>query len=155
METKHAGGRPSKYNPEVVRVMVKFLREGLFRNDSARLSGISVQTMLDWIKKHPSFLKEIEDAESWNKRSWTKIIAKHAKRSWQAMAWLAERRHDEYSAKSPAQLASPNGVQIAIISGGYVPPVLVSNQPIQVTTGASVDKSLEVKLDRGTSIVDK
>ncbi|MEK9208282.1 MAG: hypothetical protein AAB922_07370 [Patescibacteria group bacterium] len=155
MATKKPTHGSSKYNPETIRVMIKFLKEGLFREDSARLAGITPKTMYEWFKKYPSLVGLVEDAEAWNKRSWTKIIAKHAKRSWQAMAWLAERRHDEYSAKSPAQLASPNGVQIAIISGGYVPPVLVSNQPIQVTTGASVDKSLEVKLDRGTSIVDK
>ena len=135
--------RTSKYNPETIRVIVKFLREGLFREDSARLAGITPKTLYDWIKKYPGMLNTIEDAESWNKRHITKLIEKHAKRSWQAMAWLAERRHSEYSPKASLGLGAGNGVQIAIISGGYTPPTLQEKQPLQGIIEPSEAKQLD------------
>ena len=117
---------------------MKFLREGLFREDSARLAGITTKTLYDWFKKYPTVVRMVEDAEAWNKRSWTKLIQKHAKHSWQAMAWLIERRHEQYSPKASFGLGSGSGVQIAIIGGGYTP----EKQPLQSITGPSEAKQL-------------
>ena len=138
------GFRPgnSKYDFKVVEVILRNIREGSFRDDAARIAGISPKTLYNWYIKRPELLQAIERAESANKKSWFKIIAKHAKRSWQAMAWLMERRHaGEYGARlTPLQGAG--GVQIAIIGGGYTP--LKDNEPIKLS-----DKLEDMRLTEG------
>ena len=126
----------TKYSNLIVSKIYKNLREGNTQEDSARLAGISVETYHNWLKRYQEFKNGVEANESINKKKTLKLLQKHGKKSWQALAWWLERRfYGDYMAKSSTKIEGNGGVQIAIVSGGYIPQ-LSSKQPLQVNTEA-------------------
>lgn len=132
----------NKYTPQVVDKIKKYLREGNMREDSAVMSGISRETYDIWFKKYPEFKVAVEEAEGRNKNRTLKLLQKHGKKSWQALAWWLERRfYSDYMSKTSTKIEGTGGVQIAIVSGGYIPPI-EPKQPIQgITDGRSLELS--------------
>jgi len=66
---KHAGGRPSKYDPKYVEMARNICLLGATDDDLARILDVDVSTVNNWKIEHPEFFesikngKEIADAE--------------------------------------------------------------------------------------------
>jgi len=117
----------SKYCPEIVEEITNNLRLGLGRVDCVDLSGICYDTFLEWIAKYPEFAEAIKKAEKQCKQRCLAIIQKAAIETWQAAAWLLERKYkDEFSLRQENTGANGEPMKIEFI----VPKEgLFANQP--------------------------
>ena len=96
-------GRSTKYTPETVAEIVKAIREGCSQDDAALLAGVSRTTFYAWVSEKPEFSDAVEKAHADFKRANVAAIraagmkAKDGKLdgSWQANAWLLERKYPE------------------------------------------------------------
>ena len=137
-------GRKPKYSAVLRDKIINNIRNGRTQEDTAYLVGIQPQTLSKWKSEKPEFHEAIKTAEAQQFKKTENSLLKHGKHSWQALAWWLERRRsDVYSLKTSVGLASGSGVQIAIISGGYVPPALLEKQPLQGITGPNGAKQLD------------
>lgn len=58
--TKHAGGRPSKYKPEMLLAIEFMARTGLTDLEMSKRLGVSEVTFNAWKKAYPEFLKALK-----------------------------------------------------------------------------------------------
>src|SRR2546421_10078481 len=99
-----------KYSPEIVEEICKAVREGSSQKDAAILAGIAEATFYEWKNTKPEFAKPLEKAELECKNRNIKIIQKAAITTWQAAAWLLERRYfSEYALKQQFEHSGKNG----------------------------------------------
>lgn len=93
-------GRPSKFSPEVAEKIVQFLRAGCYMQTAAEASGITRETLYDWLGKgargrepfaqfQTDVLKASAEAEAVAVMQLTKA-AKDGDARW--AAWMLERR---------------------------------------------------------------
>lgn len=80
-----------KYGPDKTKEICAHIAGGLSRNDAIILSDITVETFYQWMKK-PEFSEAIRKAEVQFKGYHLNNIAEHAKKTWQASAWILERK---------------------------------------------------------------
>ena len=78
--TKHAGGRPTLYTPQVIVEMNEYLQEAIPQNMKiptiegiALKLGISRDTLYEWAKKHKEFSDTLEELKMRQKESLTEI----------------------------------------------------------------------------------
>lgn len=77
---KHPGGRPTKYKPEIIEEMNKYLAEAIPQNMKiptvegiALKLGINKDTLYDWAKKHKEFSVALEELKMRQKEALTEI----------------------------------------------------------------------------------
>lgn len=75
-------------------------RRGMSRARAAQCAGVGVSTYKLWVQRanagdepYASFLAEVKDAEADAERRLLALIRGHAVETWQAAAWLLERRY--------------------------------------------------------------
>ena len=56
---KHAGGRPSRYTPEIGLTVEAIMRKGLSLTAAAGALGFARQTFHNWMVRHPEFLDAV------------------------------------------------------------------------------------------------
>jgi hypothetical protein len=87
-------GRKTKYEPERVARILDLLRSGNTRGTSAVASGISQDTFANWCARYSDFSEQVKEAEQEAVTRYLGHIEQAAiKGSWQAAAWILERRH--------------------------------------------------------------
>lgn len=63
-KSKHPGGRPSDYTPEIALEICRQLVEGSSLRSITRSESMpSIPTVYSWFKKHPEFLKQYQQAK--------------------------------------------------------------------------------------------
>lgn len=88
-----------KYGPEKTKEISDHISKGLGRVDACILADISYETFTQWMQR-AEFAEAIKKAESGFKGANLQIIQKAANRSWQAAAWLLERKFkDEFASQ--------------------------------------------------------
>lgn len=98
-----------KYGKEMTQDICTFIKDGLGRVDACTMAGIHYDTFREWMKK-PEFSEAIKQAEIGFKHTNLRIIQKASNRSWQAAAWLMERKfQDEFAVKQRLQLEEKDG----------------------------------------------
>ena len=95
VETKTKFGRPSKFNLEVFLDILLYLGKGMYQNEAAERAGINAGVLSEW--KHDGwqigcldFAEAIKKATLDYQVSLIEKIEAHP--SWQAKAWILERR---------------------------------------------------------------
>lgn len=61
---KHAGGRPTKYDPKYCDEAVELVGFGATDEDLARHFDVNVDTIYEWKNVHPEFSEAIKDAKA-------------------------------------------------------------------------------------------
>ncbi len=132
-----------KFNTRTLEVIERLIREGNSKETSARLAQIAPQTLYNWMERHKGVLERVEEAEESNVRSLSKLMLRHGKRTWQALAWYMERRYPKRFAQQSATLIQGNrdGIQIAVIQGGYDPKALRERQEANTHEMELIDNS--------------
>lgn len=106
-------GRKTKYTPQTVNKIVKYLKDGNSLDRSARLSGINPSTLYVWLKEKPELIEDIEKAKEYNIATRLKRITKHARTNWQADAWVLERtRPQEFALKTIQEIQGKDGQEL-------------------------------------------
>lgn len=89
------GGRPTKRTPEAREAIILALRNGDPLMTAAAMGGIHYDTFVEWRKADAEFSDAVERAIQYGKHSLVEIVRKAAPKTWQAGAWLLERRWPE------------------------------------------------------------
>lgn len=150
----------TKFSPEIVEELAKYVEEGNTNEDSAILSGVGESTFYEWLREkesdgspnpnyHPELADALKNAETKCKRRNIAIIQRAGigvknekgeyieKPNWTAAAWWMERRYrDVYAIKQINQLENKNGetLKIEVVSGGYQIPGLEQVVPTSVSS---------------------
>jgi hypothetical protein len=119
---KLSRGRRSKFNKAIQEAICNAIRGGLGQDEAAIINNIDRHTLQRWKKKNAPFCAALERAwtqfeqdqltiireASVNRYSNDGLITRRG--SWQAAAWLAERRLGEkYALKWQGSLSGPGG----------------------------------------------
>src|ERR1700689_2037013 len=75
---KHAGGRPTKYDPRYCEMLVEFGSQGYTLGAFAGLIGTCKQTVENWKVEHPEFLVAATRARASRLTKWEKIAISNA-----------------------------------------------------------------------------
>lgn len=95
------GGRTSKLTKELTDIICENIELGLSYNLTCQAAGISFQSFNEWMKageagkdtKYSEFYNRVRIAEANCAAENLKRIREAAKQTWQASAWLLERRY--------------------------------------------------------------
>lgn len=107
----------AKYEPSLVKSIIKDIAEGATFKDACDLAGITFETFNTWRKdpSKPEFSEGIKKALIKFKQTHLKNVSKAgAKGVWQASAWVLERKFPEEFGRNP--LAN-NEVKITVAIG--------------------------------------
>lgn len=96
-------GRRSKLNKQVQETICKVLRSGNYRTVAARLAGIDERTLYRWLEKgeeakrgkYRQFCRAVMEAEAQGQAALVAQINVAAKDTWQAAAWILERKYPD------------------------------------------------------------
>ena len=108
--------RPTSLDDLTAKRVIDAVAEGLPRDTAARLARIAPSTLALWLKKgrdglepYSEFSDRVKDAEAQAERTLIGVIRTHAVDTWQAAAWLLERRMPKkYALRRP----EPQGVAV-------------------------------------------
>ena len=86
--------RPTKYHPARVDAICDALRAGATIEHAAEAAGIHRDTVHEWRTRYPAFADRIKEAEGAGVLASLRVIRGAAEGgTWQAAAWLLERRY--------------------------------------------------------------
>ena len=93
-------GRPSKLDDLTAQKVINAVAKGLPRDTAARLARVAPSTLFLWLAKgrdgdaeYSEFSDRVRAAEAEGEVEIVGMLRGHAANSWQACAWLLERRH--------------------------------------------------------------
>ena len=119
--------RRTKLTPETKEDIVKALRAGNSRRDSALYAGISETTFYSWMARgregeplYSEFLEAVEKAEAQSVVRNVAIIQRAAEETWQAAAWWLERkRPDDWGRRQRMDIgADKEELEVIVKIGG-------------------------------------
>lgn len=99
--TSNTGGRPSKFTPERVDTLVKWLKLGYYIDEACSMAGIHRDTYYAWLKKADEGIQEFSDFSDTIKKARAEAEGAHIMNIrkaadngvWQASAWFLERAY--------------------------------------------------------------
>ena len=108
------GGRPSKYEPETVNLLLAALADGLNQKQACLACGISGNTLKTWREKYPEFEAAMTEARETARRKVLAMIKSIGEEDsdWRALdAWLqrsfpADYRRDSINIRAEASAGS-------------------------------------------------
>jgi len=119
--------RPTKLTPVTKEDIIKALRAGNSRRDSALYAGISETTFYSWMARgregeplYSEFLEAVEKAEAQSVVRNVAIIQRAAEETWQAAAWWLERkRPDDWGRRQRMDIgADKEELEVIVKIGG-------------------------------------
>lgn len=120
--------RPTKYTPETVKKILEAVKLGVAFVDAANYGGITYETFNEWRKAYPEFSDAVESASG---QAVTACMAKIQKAategSWQASAWILERRHPDRYGRTRVELTGAEGGPVAVAANVVVVPKMVDD----------------------------
>lgn len=141
MTTKATGnprGRRTKYTTENVDAIMKALRLGMTRRDAGVAGDIDESTFCDWINRRPEFAEAVQKAELYAKQSRVERIMKAGQKgTWQADAWMLERKYADEFAQRMVVRVEPN--EAAILKKHGLTPAEAWAQLMQELARADTD----------------
>lgn len=106
-----------KYCKEIIKEICEHIEQGSTQRDAAILSGIKESIFYDWLKdpRKVEFSESLKRAHAEYKKVLATTVKKASYKSWQAAAWLLERRYKEdYALRQELTGAEGNSIPISI-----------------------------------------
>lgn len=95
-----------KYNDQITEEICKNIVLGLTVRDACLLANICEDTHYRWLKEHKEYSEAIEKARAAFKQRNITVIATASIKSWQAAAWLLERKMpDEFGLRTKQEIS--------------------------------------------------
>lgn len=95
--------------PEVIKNIIKLIESGSTFKDAAILSGISENTLYDWLKRSLEFKEAVYKARAAHKKYCETRVYAAMKTNWQAAAWWLERKYfEEFASRTKIETTIEN-----------------------------------------------
>lgn len=159
--TKRSPGRPSKLTPNIRKVILAALREGLTRKLACQLVGISGETFRKWVEKgkeqahgeYHAFVAEIEAQEAALVVELLKdiraAVTAQGAPDWRAKAWIAERLHPDEYGRTRVEHTGKDGGPIqessTIEHSGSVAVHVDASIDLQVLSDDELERLIEIR----------
>lgn len=109
-----AGGRPSKYSPELCEKLIDHMKEGNSFETFAAVAGCGVSTLYDWCKNYPEFSEAKKKAFALSQRVWEDLGLKMAKEG-NATIWIfCMKNRFGWKDKQEQEIKSESSIKIEI-----------------------------------------
>src|SRR5262245_54122719 len=103
VEKRKSAGRPTKFNEQVAKTILDYIRMGCYLETAAQTAGIDRITLYEWTCRgergespFADFVRELRIAQGESEVRDLRNISQAAENGiWQAAAWKLERRHPE------------------------------------------------------------
>jgi transposase len=82
-------------NAEAMTRVVEATRKGLTRKVAARAAGVAPSTLYKELRENAEFSQQVKNAQADGEECLVDLIREHAAATWQAAAWLLERRYPD------------------------------------------------------------
>jgi hypothetical protein len=110
------GGRPTKFKPELVQMVLRCLEKGMPLKLTCDACGISHQTLITYRQKHPKFADAMLGAIAKGvEKRLEKIQTASDAGDWRAAAWLLEHCQPEHFAKTRIQIEAVGQFDHALV----------------------------------------
>ena len=106
-------GRKTTFNAEMGEKILAVIREGVPPTRAGESCGVARSTLQGWMSANPEFAADVKRAEGECERRCLRIVDAAAPKSWQAAAWLLERRFD-YKVTQRTELTGGEGGPVAL-----------------------------------------
>lgn len=112
---KGAGGRPTKYTPEMCATVIQAGREGCAVAEMASRCDVCIDTIYEWAKVHPEFSDALTRAQNEAEAWWAAHVRSGLSKppaEFQGPAnlkYMAVRFNERWSDKSRVELSGPSG----------------------------------------------
>ena len=112
---KHAGGRPSKYDPAFCDLVVETMRTGLSLTAFAGEIGVARSTINEWMDAHPEFSEAVSRAKASRLLHWERAALNVAVRgggpgtATVIVFGLKNMGGDEWSDTTKTEVSGPGG----------------------------------------------
>jgi hypothetical protein len=144
--TKHAGGAPTKYTPQIIEELNEYLKEAIPQNMKiptvegiALRLGITKKTLYNWSEVHPEFLHALDKLKMMQKEALIETGIFGGKEINQAIIALLLKVNHDMIETTRQEIGGINGQPITILAErGFVPP----NTSITSTSVGSDAKQL-------------
>jgi hypothetical protein len=80
------GGRPSKYTPEIVALLLAGLADGLTQKQACIACRIGESTLSDWLDRHSELAPRLQEARETARQKALAVIRTAGESDWRAMA---------------------------------------------------------------------
>lgn len=108
-------GRRSKITPELIDRICGHIANGAFFRNAVALCGVGASTAYDWLKRgeseagglHSAFVEAKKRADASFEQRHIAGINDHSNLSWQASAWMLERRFPERWGRKRVEVTGP------------------------------------------------
>lgn len=121
-------GRPTKYTAETVKRILEAIKLGVAYVDAANYGGVSFETFNEWRKQYPEFSEAVESASGQAVAACMAKIQKAATEgSWQASAWILERRHPDRYGRTRVELTGAEGGPVAVSAHVVIVPKMATD----------------------------
>lgn len=108
-------GRKTKYTPETVAKIVQAIKTGATYQLACQYAGISHETFAQWMKHKPEFSEAVKESEGAGAIELLARIRKEAAEgTWQAAAWILERRYPEMYGRQRQEVTGADGGDIVV-----------------------------------------
>lgn len=113
--TKHAGGRPSKYDPAYCGVVETEMASGLSLSAVAGIIGVSRATINNWMAENPEFLEAVSRAKAKRLLHWEQVALNVASQGGGAgsativVFGLKNMGGDEWADTTKTEISGPGG----------------------------------------------
>lgn len=134
-----------KYSADRVDRCLAALRLGATHRIAAQCAGIGVSTMREWLRDKPLFADAVREAESYGAVVMLeRIVAAANEGTWQAAAWLLERRYPDMYGRFPenARRAATDDA-----TGGDVRIIIDISDDAAVSTRSISDTAESIAID--------
>jgi hypothetical protein len=114
-------GRNTKMTEDVVNRICEAISNGNTHKTACALAGISHTTFYRWIDENSEFSDSVKEAEATSEAFHVEQIRKASSSSWQASAWMLERRNNpEWGRKDKIDVTSKDekidGFKVVVIN---------------------------------------
>jgi len=121
-------GRPTKYTPDRVKKIIEAIKLGVAYVDAASYAGVGLATFNEWRDRYPEFAEAVEEAAGQAVvANMAKIQKAATEGSWQASAWILERRHPDRYGRTRVELTGAEGGPVAIAANVVVVPKMADS----------------------------
>lgn len=93
--------KPYKQTPEVVKIILDALGDGMTQRDASMLAGISEDTLCLWKRNNSELSEQMRRKVVEYKQKLMKNIERASEKDWKASAWLLERRYKKEFSTNP------------------------------------------------------
>lgn len=117
-----AGGRPTKYKPEMCQIAINEMADGASKCEVAGVLGVTESTIYEWVKDHKEFSEAIKEGEQLSAAWWQAKGRKNLEnKDFSATLWYMNMKN-RFGWKDKHDVNLDGNMNLTVVSSIPLPP---------------------------------